>query len=320
MKKIIIILLSLASLLILSSCTSESNTVYVTVYPLKFMSEELFKDTDYTVGIVPGVSSHEHSAEWSPKQIIAMQDADFLFYIGANYDQYITKKINVFNDANVKLINIENENDYIEYIEGEYHHEHDHDHDGEITSKNEEPQLGLDPHFWISPLRMLNVLDLLYDKYIEAYPNDVETLTDNYMTLKSRLEELHLDYQDVISQMTKPVLTSTNLYGYLRQDYGLVFLSISKGYHEEPDNMVSEETGIIIEEIKLHQINTIIFEKKRSSPASDHIFAEMVKLEIEPIKLEYDVLQLLSNEDISQNKDYITEMRENLIVFEKAGK
>ncbi len=321
MKKILIFFMTVTSLFLLSSCSSEQHDVYVTVYPLKFLTEELFEGTDYTVGIVPGVSSHEHSAEWAPKQIIAMQEAELLFYIGANYDQYITKKLSVFKDSNVQLIKIEDETDYIEYIPGVVDdHDHDADEHDEPTILSEDNiTLGLDPHFWISPKRMLDVLDLLYDKYIAAFPSASEIIDENYTVIKSRLEELHIDFSEVISQMTKPALTSTNLYGYLRVDYGLVYISISPGYHEEPDNMISENTGIILEEITYHSINKIIYEKKRTSPASDLIYAEMVKMNIEPEKLEFDVLQLLSDTDISQNKDYITEMRENLSIIQKAG-
>lgn len=284
------------------------------------MTESLFVDTDLTVGIVPGVTSHEHSAEWSPKQIIAMKDADYLFYIGANYDQYIDKKLNVFEAADVRLIRIEDQSEYIQYIEGISHtHEHtDHDHEEETTTR--ESELGLDPHFWVSPKRMLDALELLYDTYIDEYTDYNDEITRNYQSLKANLEELHIDYQETISAMNKPALTSTNLYGYLKADYGFSYISISPGYHEEPDNMIADEHAELMHEIEIHNINKIIYEKKRTSPASDYIFSEMAKLDIEPVKLQFDVLQALSDDDISKGKGYISVMRDNLDVFSEAGK
>lgn len=322
MKKITLLIFSAIAFILVSSCSIdvESKNVYVTVYPLKYMTESLFTDTDLTVGIVPGVTSHEHSAEWSPKQIIAMKDADYLFYIGANYDQYVDKKLNVFESADVQLIKIEEQSDYIQYIEGVSHtHEHtDHDHEDEITTR--ESELGLDPHFWVSPKRMLDVLELLYDTYIDEYTDYNDEITSNYQTLKANLEELHIDYQETISAMNKPALTSTNLYGYLKVDYGFSYISISPGYHEEPDNMIADEHAELMHEIEIHNINKIIYEKKRTSPASDYIFSEMAKLDIEPVKLQFDVLQALSDDDISKGKGYISVMRENLDVFSEAGK
>jgi len=322
MKKILLMIFLAIGALLVSSCTLEveEHDVYVTVYPLKFISESLLEDTDYTVDIIPGVTSHEHSAEWAPKQIIAMKNADYIFYIGANFDQYIDKKLNVFEDSDVTLIRIEDQTDYIEYIPGVVdHHDHD-DHEDVTTHSKEDETIGLDPHFWISPKRMLDILDLFYDSFIETYDNHLDTITTNYQAIKADLEALHIDYQEAISQLNKPVLTSTNLYGYLRTDYGLNYISISPGFHEEPDNMLPEETGLIIEEIELHRITSIIYEEKTKSPASDHIFAEMVKLELEPEKYQFDVLQALPKDEIEDGKDYITEMMVNLDIFINAGK
>ncbi|HKL47921.1 MAG TPA: zinc ABC transporter substrate-binding protein [Candidatus Izemoplasmatales bacterium] len=323
MKKIIIALLMITVTFSTTSCGTlevEEHDVYVTVYPLKYISESLLEDTDYTVDIVPGVTSHEHSAEWAPKQIIAMKNADFLFYIGANYDQYIDKKLNVFEDANVNLIRLENQTEYINYIPGVVDH-HDHDeNNGIITSHSEDDEtIGIDPHFWISPKRMLDVLDLFYDTFIHAYNNDERTITANYQGIKADLEALHIDYQEAISQMTKPVLTSTNLYGYLREDYGFDFTSISPGFHEEPDNMMPQNTEKILMEINLHNVTEIVYEKKKTSPASDYIYEEMIKLGIVPEKLYYDVLQALPDAEVNQGKNYVSEMQINLSIFIQAG-
>jgi len=43
MKKILIFFMTVTSLFLLSSCSSEQHDVYVTVYPLKFLTEELFE-------------------------------------------------------------------------------------------------------------------------------------------------------------------------------------------------------------------------------------------------------------------------------------
>lgn len=319
MKKIATLFMMVIALLTVASCAYTKHDIYVTVYPVKYLSEELLDKTPITVGMVPGVSSHEHSAEWSPKQIISMQEADFLIYVGANYDQYITKKLSVFDKKDVQLIKIEDQHSYINFIEGEVH-DHNHDHEEhDHTETKSETALGFDPHFWISPKRMLDVLELLYDTYRVAYPNYAEQIDDNYLVVKNHLEELHIEYLEVISQMNKPVLTSTNLYGYLREDYGLSYLSIWSGYHEEPDNIHLADTNFILEEISYHQINTIIFEKNRSSPASNHIFEEMKKTTTNPIKLEYNILQLLSERDRNNQKNYLTVMRDNLLIFQQAG-
>lgn len=321
MKKISIIFILLASVFIVTSCSQEvvKHDVYVTVYPMEYIVKELFNGTDKTVDIVPGTTSHEISVEWAPKEIIAMKDAELLLYIGANYDQYIDKKLNVFEDANVDIIKIEDQTDYIEYIPGVIH-EHDHETEGESYDVLDTDSLGLDPHFWISPKRMLDVLELVHDLLIQHFPEQAEKINDNYHNLKSDLEELHVDFEEGITAMDKPALTSTNLYGYLEADYGLEFIPISSGYHEKPDELLPDDSAHIIDEVEFHQISIIIYEKNKTSPASDNIYGEMSLSGYNPIKKQFNILQALSDEDISQSKDYISEMRANLSILIDAGR
>ncbi|MFP4478570.1 MAG: metal ABC transporter substrate-binding protein [Candidatus Izemoplasmatales bacterium] len=323
MKKILILIMVGLGLLFITSCSQdvEEHDVYVTVYPLQFIAEELFQGTEYTVGIVPGATSHEHSVEWAPKQIIAMKKANLLFYVGANYDQYMDKKLGVFEEADVELIKIEDETDYIEYIPGVIHdHDHNHDHDEDnITHAEDDTSLGIDPHFWISPKRMLDALELVYDYISIDFPEITDTLNINYLKLKAELEELHLDYDEVITGMSKPAITSTNLYGYLHEDYDFDFIPIAPGYHEQPDSMLADEAEEILHEIEIHDITKLIYEEKRSSPATDSIFAEMERLDLEPEKLQFDILQALPDSEVAEGKDYITEMYVNLDALRQAG-
>ena len=97
MKKLFTLIMLLFATISMFSCSfeQENNDIYVTVYPMQYIVEEIFENTEYTVGIVPGVTSHESSVDWSPKEIIAMTEAELLFYVGANYDYYIEKSASV---------------------------------------------------------------------------------------------------------------------------------------------------------------------------------------------------------------------------------
>ncbi|MGD9964023.1 MAG: metal ABC transporter solute-binding protein, Zn/Mn family, partial [Candidatus Izemoplasmatales bacterium] len=155
MKKLLILII-LLPVVLLTACTNNNGPfdIYVTVYPLQYVSEEILKDTGYTVGIVPGVTSHESSVDWSPKEIIAMTEATYLFYVGANYDYYIDYQIDsIFTNKDVELVKIESE-EYIEFIPGILH-DHDHEESGEeVHEPLNDTALGLDPHFWISPKKV----------------------------------------------------------------------------------------------------------------------------------------------------------------------
>ena len=61
-----------------------------------------------------------------------------------------------------------------------------------------------------------------------------------------------------------------------------------------------------------HEITYIIYEKNSSSPLSNAIFAELENRGYTPIKLEYNILQALSDDDRAIGMNYVTVMDENL--------
>ncbi|MGI6392965.1 MAG: metal ABC transporter substrate-binding protein [Candidatus Izemoplasmatales bacterium] len=329
MRKILLTLMAIVIAILLSACedTATEHEVFVTVYPLEYIVERLFEGTPYTVGIVPGVTSHSSSVDWSPKEIISMTKADYLFYVGANYDQYIDLQINsIFQGKEVELVKLENNPDYITFILGLVH-DHDHDHDpsdeGEVTTTagTEQPNtmLGYDPHFWISPLRVKQAAMLVYDKLIAKYPAEQSTIEDNYESLIDDLDDLGAAFLETIGAQKKPLMTSTNIYGYLREDYGLSYIPISPGYHEETEQFTSAEKEAIVAKAVKYDICHIIFERNVSSPLSNAAFDALVALGMSPVKLEYDILQMLSKQDRENGDDYLSVMYKNLQLIETAA-
>lgn len=310
MKKILTFLLMLFTSVSMFSCTNQElpHDVYVTVYPLQYVAQQILQGTEYTVGIVPGVSSHETSVDWSPKEIIAMTEASYLFYVGANYDRYIDYQItSIFTDKEVSLVKIEDESNYIEFIQGIVHI-HEDENDGMLDDHS----LGLDPHFWISPLKIKEVSRLIYDHLLLKFDDPIGRMEINYGDLCNRLEELSNDYQEVIDSATNLAMTSTNIYGYLRDDYGFDYLSISPGYHEETEQFTSFEKEEIVHHAVENNIRYVIYERYTTSPLSNAVFTELESLDLDPIKLEFNILQALSDEDVSNGYDYISVMYDNL--------
>lgn len=324
MKKILLMLVIAIQALAISGCINETvpHDIYVTVYPLKYVAEEILLNTEKTVGIVPGVTSHESSVDWSPKEIIYMTESTYLFYVGANYDYYIEYQIDsIFSSKDVELIKIENETSYIEFIPGVIH-EHNHEEEDEHETDehdHDDTSLGIDPHFWISPLKVLEVSGLIYDKLVLAYPELEETMTTNYSSLVDTLQQLSDDFTNALASLSKPIMTSTNLYGYLEHDYGLDYMPISPGYHEESEQFTSQEKQEIVDEATYHDIGYIVYEKYTTSPLSNAVFDELVALGLNPEKLEYHILQSLTDDFIEQGDNYITVMYDNLELLKTAG-
>ncbi len=322
LKKFLFLMLMALTLIASVSCTTEQekHDIYVTVYPMQFVAERIFEGTPYSVGIVPGVSSHENSVDWSPKEIIAMTEATYLFYVGANYDQYIDFQISsIFTNKMVELVKVEDMTDYIEYIPGVIHN-HDSVAADEVIDDH---SLGLDPHFWVSPLKVKMVAHLMYDYIILKFDDSENIMKTNYENLSSDLQDLSDEYYEVITNATKLMMTSTNIYGYLRNDYSLDYISISPGYHEETEQFTSEEKTKIVDHAIADEIHYILYEMYTSSPLSNSVFEALEAYAIEsqgisPIKLEFNILQSLSDDEVANGKSYITVMYDNLELLKLA--
>lgn len=315
MKKLLLGLTLLFFGLSMASCTQAKydHNIFATVYPVKYVIEELFKDTDLTVGIVPGVSSHNEAVDWSPKEIIAMGNAEYLFYVGANYDTYIDNQIGqIFTNKNVELVKIEN--NLVNYIPGIVHNHENHDHENELASD----ALGYDPHFWISPKRMITLTENVYPLLLAKYPDYESTFATNYDTLMANLSTINLAFTNAISKTNKTIMTSTNLYSYLHEDYGLEFIPISPGYHEEAEQFTSAQKQTIVDEAILHHITHIVFERDSSSPLSNAVLSTLNSLDYNVVKLEFIIMDSLRHEDIQNKETYLTLMDKNLTVIHTA--
>jgi len=312
MKKLIALVAVLFGLSASVACTPDEPgyDLYATVYPLVYLLGNMTAGTGLTAGMVPGMSSHDTIADWSPKQIIAMKNAALLVYVGANLDAQIDNQITgVFEELydDGRLVKIENE---IDFIEGVVHH-HDEEESETTTTEPEAPTtLGYDPHFWVSPERMLLVNDVLLAKLLAAYPDHAAQITANHATLETNLTELSAAYQAAIDAGTKFMMTSTNLYGYLTADYGIESISISPGYHEETEQFTAQHKQEIVDDAILRGVRYIIYEKNASSPLSEAVIASLNQSGLDYVvgKLDFNIMDTVP----SDGSTYIQIMYLNL--------
>lgn len=319
MKRILMAALTIVLAFLLGACAKTQPTydVYVTVYPMQYLIEEIGKDI-VTVGTIRGVTSHNEAIDWSPKDIIAMQSAELIFYVGANFDAYIDLQFEaLFADQPVELVKIETAEDgdgtlYVPYLEGEAHV---HDEAARLAS-----QIGLDPHFWMSPKRMIMAARLVRDKLIAHVPGKQSEIETAYAALLESLTDLDEAFQDTIATQTKAVMTATNIYTYLHADYGFESFSISPGYHEETEQFTAQEKDAIVAEALEHDVRHILFEKNSSSPLSEAVLQALLSSGATVERLEYHILHALFSEDIDGEANYPSIMEANLRLIETAIK
>lgn len=322
MKKLFIITISIFLTFSLLGCEQDSddaqNVVYTTTYPLFYLLEEIGEDV-IDVKYVPGSQVHGESHDWSQKEIIDMQDSDYLFYVGAGFDTYITTNVDsVFKDQNVELIKME---DHIDIIDIELAHDHHHDEEDEHDEdSDDEPYSEIipDPHFWLDASRMREAADLVLDKLIVMYPDEDTVLENNHIAIDKLLEKLDQDYENTLSNATKPVVTNVKLFSYFENAYGVDLHPLTLNAHAHEDETVPTNLETFVEFVIENNLSYVLFEENATSPAGDTLISEVNKTDHEVEKLYLHPIGNITTEELNHNENYITLMYDNLESLEKA--
>lgn len=152
------------------SSTDSVLDVYTTAYPLTYFTDRIGGERINVQSIYPP-GTNEHTFEPSQQDMIALAEADFLFYIGLGLEGFIDSAEDTLSGEDVKLVATSNVISDEELETGELHEEEtdeeevsDDEHSDEASedehsdetseeeSHDEHGHDSVDPHVWISPV------------------------------------------------------------------------------------------------------------------------------------------------------------------------
>lgn len=297
----------MAMFVILASCTSDispnddtsqSLTIYTSIYPLQYAAEQIAGDEASVSSIYPpGVDAHTY--EPATKDVTAIAEGDLFLYLGADMESFADSIKNSLKSQPIEFVSMEDTNPDM-FETGKKHDEHDHG--------------DLDPHIWLDPTRMIAIGEIVRDELITASPDNEAEFRENYDAFKEDMQALDASFHDTLDDKhAKKILVSHAAYGYWESAYDIDQIAISGiSSSDEPSQKELTEVADIAEE---NQLKYIIFEKNTSNKVAtiiqDHIKAE---------KLEIHNLEVLSDEDINHDEDYLSLMKQNLEVLDQATK
>lgn len=295
-------------LFILASCgtkndTNHSNgTIYTTIYPLQFIVEEIAGDAVEVHSVYPpGVD--EHTYEPTAKDLTEIAEGDAFFYIGAGLEALASTAAGALEDESVNLFEI-GEHESLFLADEEENHDGHEDHDHHHGDK--------DPHIWLDPIRMTQIAEIIYDELSELYPDEQERFNENLTDLKAELETVDKEFTELLDTKTnKKILVTHAAFGYWEERYGIEQISI---HGLSTENEPSQKDLIaIVDTAKENNINHIIFEQNVTTRVS-----EVIQNEVGAEALMIHNLAVLTDEDITENRNYFSIMRDNLEVLNEA--
>ncbi|TWT26439.1 metal ABC transporter solute-binding protein, Zn/Mn family [Planomicrobium sp. CPCC 101110] len=302
--------------------------VYTTVYPLTYFTERIGGERVNVKSIYPA-GANEHTFEPTQQNMIALAEADLMFYVGLGLEGFIDNAKKTLENENVKFVATSDAITDEELESGEAHEEeheeaHADGHEEEHSDEHEEAHEAeaheghnhgdTDPHVWISPVLSQKLAASIKDSLTEADPEGAETYEANYAKLIGELEELDQSFTDLSDQVTnKTFFVSHSAFGYIAEPYGLEQIPVA-GLNSQ-DEPSQKELTEIVDLAKEKNIDYIIFEQNVSSKLT-----EVIQNEVGAEALQMHNLGVLTQEDLDNGETYFTLMEKNLQTLKTALK
>jgi zinc transport system substrate-binding protein len=289
-----------------SSDSEKQLTIYTTVYPLQYFTEEIGGEAVHVETIYPP-GSDEHTFDPSQKDMMTLADSDLFIYVGLGLEGFVEKARGVLKNEDVTLL-AAGEHIHLEQTEA-------HNTEGEEHSQHEDAEHkhgDIDPHVWLDPIYAKEMAESIRVALIEQMPEKEEEFTKNYDSLAKKLNELNEQFISVVDQAAhKEMIVSHAAYGYWEARYGVKQISISGlSSSSEPSQ---KELESIIADAKKQDIKYIFFEQNVSSKLT-----EIVQNEIGADPLIIHNLSVRTAEDIKDKRNYFSIMDDNLQALKKA--
>ncbi|WP_231495764.1 metal ABC transporter solute-binding protein, Zn/Mn family [Paucisalibacillus sp. EB02] len=292
--------------------SEEKLNIYTSVYPIQFAVEKIGGETINALSVFPpGVDAHSY--EPTTKTLTTLAKSDAFIYMGAGMEGFSESIADALESEDVKLYELGNHEELFEEV-----HQHDHVHN---DSRKEESSHhhddghnhgDHDPHIWIDPLRMIEMSHIITEYLSEINPRDKELYHTNFQQLKEDLTKLDKEFKETLqNKADKQILVSHAAYGYWEDRYGIVQIPINGlSSTSEPSQ---KDLVDIIEQAKDSKLKYVIFEQNTTSKVSsiiqDYIDAEALTIHN---------LAILTENDIREQMDYLSLMRQNLQVLNQA--
>ena len=279
MSKIINYVFIISLLLTLSGCigNNKKNCISVSILPVKYFVDRLTDESVKVNVMLPSGADHD---SYSPTPMQLKELSDSRLYIKIGYLGYELSWDNRFEELN-KEMKVLNLSDNIDLI-----------HNEDIVHGNHSHEGGIDPHIWMSPKIMRNLVPQIKDAIIASFPELKEKVEKNYAILKEDLEKLDIEY----TQMTEviknrkfmifhPALT------YLARDYGFEQISIEFEGKEPSIARLAE----IVERSKNEDIKVIFIQAEYDKRNAELIAKETDASLIDINPMAYDWLSSMND-------------------------
>lgn len=257
-----------------------------------------------------------HSYQPTAEDIAKIGTADLFIYVGGESDGWVADALKEATNKNLISIHMMEvlgqrvkEEEIVEGMEAE-------EEEGkEEEETEEEPEY--DEHVWLSLVNAEKLVENITDALIQIDEKDKSVLTKNSEEYLKQLSELENEYKDTVEKASKDTILFGDRFPfrYLADDYNLKYYAAFVGCSAETEASFETITFLAqkVDELGLSSILTI----EKSDQKIANTIKENTRDKNQEI-LKMNSLQSITRKDLDGGETYLSVMKENRKILEKA--
>ncbi|HEX9775204.1 MAG TPA: metal ABC transporter substrate-binding protein [Actinomycetota bacterium] len=260
------------------SATEPKLAVVAGFYPLYEIAARVGGDLVAVTNLTPP-GAEPHDLEPTTRDLDALLNADLILYLGSGFQPSLETVAKQRAGASLDLLA------------------------GEETA---------DPHVWLDPLRMREMIDVVRDRLSELEPDATDEFASRATAYAGEMSALDGEFTVALRDCdTRVIVTAHAAFGYLADRYDLrqePIAGVSPGSEPNPKRLAE-----LADLVRDHGVTTI-FTESLVSPR----VAETLAREAGVTTATLDPVEGLSEEAVREGGTYASVMRENLSVLTSA--
>ncbi len=259
-----------------SNPTDGSRNIVVTYSVLGSVVEQLVGELA-TVSVIIPDGQDPHEFEPSAKDIESLNNANLVVANGLDFEEGLEQTIDQAIDSGVNVFMV-GEHITVREMSKDEDHGHDEDHAEEestettVESEEEHAHGAYDPHLWLSPAAMLEMLPALADAISTATGAD---LTSQLASLQSELTALDTQIKETIDGITCELVSGHDELGYFADRYGCEVIGAIIPSLSTTSEASAGELAALKVEVEEHGVPAIFTGLGTSQDVADQLASEL---------------------------------------------
>ncbi|NLX83415.1 MAG: zinc ABC transporter substrate-binding protein [Clostridiales bacterium] len=282
MKKLLIALMAL--LLVTGSAVAQTPAKPLSIVALNFPAYDFARQVagdraQITMLLPPGTDAH--SFEPTPRDVIALQEADLVIYNGGHGEAWVKNLLASLGDNAPASLAMMSVVDTVveELVEGMEDAPHAHGHDDEDEDGDDHglshDARELDEHVWTMPANAIEISRVITKALINLDSAHESQYNENFWAFETKLDDLDVQFRDLVAEAKRRTIVLGDRFPmrYFTREYGLSYYAAFPGCAAETEPS-AKTIAFLMDTIKKEEIPVVFYIEFSSQKAARVIAAE----------------------------------------------